>query len=637
MTLYFSLPRLETDVTLIAHMKINFGTRVLLTIAASCAICTIAAIVVARGRLQDNGESGLIDKSRAILSRLEVGRDYVAEMGMLDQVINEMVKRHPNGLLTEDDKIKVLKNVPIFAAFKLGGIGAEKEGYKFRIASEKPRREDNKANAEELRVLDKFKADPSLQEWVEKSKDGSTLAVIRPVRISEKQGCLACHGNPSKSPWENGRDILGYPMENLKDGDLRATFAVVSSTEPVKEVVQAATKNIVIWGIAFTLFALGIGFMIIRRPIRRLGAVSERLGVSGVELGNVSGQISSVSQSLSASSTESAASLEQTVSSIEELSSMVSKNAESAHEAAGLSQGAKQAAQKGEREIRELITAISEISSSSKKIEEIINVIDDIAFQTNLLALNAAVEAARAGDQGKGFAVVAEAVRNLAQRSAAAAKDITTLIKDSVGKVEKGSSLASNSGEALGAIVTSVQKMADITAEIASASAEQATGISQITKAMNQLDQTTQQNAAASEESAASAEQMALQAASLQKLVEDLTAVIEGRQRLESTYSHENGSFQSNLGQSKLGGLGASGGIHSSFGGNAGGSAFQQRKQEAFPESAMVEEGRPEFLSSEPSAPKKGPPKTPPKGPQARGSQASAKVLGSADEINKEF
>ncbi len=591
-------------------MKINFGNRVLLTIAASCLICTTAAIVVARARLQENGEQGLIEKSRAILSRLEVGRDYVADMGMLDSVAEEMVKRHPNGQLPDEDKLKVLKNVPVFAALKLGAEGAEKENYRFRVASKKPRREENKASAEESRVIDRFEADSSLQEWVERSKDGATLAVLRPVRISEKQGCLLCHGHPSKSPWGNGRDILGYQMENLKDGEIRATFAVVSSTEPVHEVVEAATDKIIGWGVLFTLIALGIGFVIIRRPIRRLGDVSERLGVSGVELGNVSGQISSVSQSLSAASTESAASLEQTVSSIEELSSMVSKNADSAREAAGLSQGAREAAKKGEVEIRELITAISEISTSSKKIEEIINVIDDIAFQTNLLALNAAVEAARAGDQGKGFAVVAEAVRNLAQRSAAAAKDITSLIKDSVGKVERGSSLATNSGQALGAIVTSVQKMAEINAEIAAASSEQASGISQITKAMNQLDQTTQQNAAASEESAASAEQMALQASSLQRLVEDLTAVIEGRDQ-----SREAGSGSHPNSNPPAFGLG-------------GGSPnyMSSRRQDVFPESAMHEG------SSVKKSAHKGPPSHPPKGEQGR-----AKVLGSVEEISKEF
>lgn len=168
------------------------------------------------------------------------------------------------------------------------------------------------------------------------------------------------------------------------------------------------------------------------------------------------------------------------------------------------------------------------IASGSKKIEEIITVIDDIAFQTNLLALNAAVEAARAGEQGKGFAVVAEAVRNLAQRSASAAKDITTLIQDNVSQSENGAKVAGQSGTVLRDIVTSVKKVADLNSEISAASQEQSSGLEQISKAMNQLDQATQGNAASSEEVAASSEEMSAQAVMLADLASDLHTLIQG-------------------------------------------------------------------------------------------------------------
>ncbi|RYZ67811.1 MAG: chemotaxis protein, partial [Proteobacteria bacterium] len=220
--------------------------------------------------------------------------------------------------------------------------------------------------------------------------------------------------------------------------------------------------------------------------------------------------------------------LAETVASTEELSSMVKLNSDNAKQAAALAHTSCKSAEEGENEIQSLITSMTDISASSKKIEEIINVIEYITFQTNLLALNAAVEAARAGEQGKGFAVVAEAVRNLAQRSASAAKDITVLIKESVTKIERGSKVADSSGSVLKNIVTSVKKVSDLNSEIASASAEQANGISQITKAMNELDRATQQNASASEEVAASSEEMSSQAYSLRSLVTELMALIEG-------------------------------------------------------------------------------------------------------------
>lgn len=262
---------------------------------------------------------------------------------------------------------------------------------------------------------------------------------------------------------------------------------------------------------------------------KTLTNIAKELSAAGEQMASASHQLSSASQQVSSGATESASALEETVSSIEELSSMVKMNAENAKQAAALSANSSKSAQEGDVEIRRLIESMSAITTSSKKIEEIINVIDDIAFQTNLLALNAAVEAARAGEQGKGFAVVAEAVRNLAQRSAAAAKDITVLIKDSVEKTHVGSTVASSSATVLNQIVTSVKKVSDLNNEIAAASEEQSNGIIQISKAMNELDSSTQQNAAASEEVASTSEEVSSQANTLQKTVVALESVVLGQ------------------------------------------------------------------------------------------------------------
>jgi len=201
------------------------------------------------------------------------------------------------------------------------------------------------------------------------------------------------------------------------------------------------------------------------------------------------------------------------------MTSTVRNNADNAAQANDFATAARVQAEQGGAVVSAAVAAMSEINASSKRIADIISVIDEIAFQTNLLALNAAVEAARAGEQGRGFAVVASEVRNLASRSAEAAKEIKTLIQDSVGKVTEGTRLVDESGKALGEIVVRVKKVTDVMAEIASSSREQASGIEQVNKAITMMDDVTQQNAALVEEASAAAQALTEQAANLTQLI----------------------------------------------------------------------------------------------------------------------
>ncbi|WP_415061365.1 methyl-accepting chemotaxis protein [Bdellovibrio sp.] len=329
----------------------------------------------------------------------------------------------------------------------------------------------------------------------------------------------------------NGGDWHIMALEVQKAISTNMKYYNTAATEKNKLQQETRTHQIqllvLIAGFCATAL-FGILMWIAYRVTNTVSYIVSNLGQSGTQVSEAISQLTAAGQTLSQSSTEAAASLEETVASLEEMSSMVKMNSDNAKQAAALSQSSKDAAEQGQNEISQLIESMRDISQSSKKIEEIISVIDDIAFQTNLLALNASVEAARAGEHGKGFAVVAEAVRALAQRSAVAAKDINGLIKDSVEKVEKGSSIADHSGEVLSNIVNSVKKVADLNNEISAASSEQTAGIQQISKAMNQLDQGSQANAASSEEVAASAEEISAQTKQMKSMVDNLDQVIMG-------------------------------------------------------------------------------------------------------------
>jgi len=251
----------------------------------------------------------------------------------------------------------------------------------------------------------------------------------------------------------------------------------------------------------------------------RLAEMVRQIRASTDSISTASTEIATGNQDLSARTEQTASNLQQAASSMEQLTGTVKQSADSARQANQLATSAAEVAARGGKVVSEVVSTMDEINASSKKISDIIGVIDGIAFQTNILALNAAVEAARAGEQGRGFAVVAGEVRSLAQRSAQAAKEIKGLIGASVEKVESGARLVANAGETMKEIVGSVQRVTDIIGEITAASTEQSDGIGQVNQSVVHLDQMTQQNAALVEESAAAAESLKQQASTLAKAV----------------------------------------------------------------------------------------------------------------------
>lgn len=254
----------------------------------------------------------------------------------------------------------------------------------------------------------------------------------------------------------------------------------------------------------------------------RIRQVADDVAAAASELSSAADQISNSAQAQ-------AAQLEETAANIEEITSTVRQNAGNAQQASQLSEGSREVAETGGRVVGNAISAMGDINAASDRIANIITTINEVAFQTNLLALNAAVEAARAGDQGRGFAVVATEVRNLAQRSAAAAREIKNLIQDSVQKVDRGAELVTSSGETLQEIVASVKRVTDIVSEIAAASREQATGVEQVNGAMSQMGAITQANAAQTEELSATASSMADLGRTLSDLVGRFQVTAGGR------------------------------------------------------------------------------------------------------------
>ena len=311
-------------------------------------------------------------------------------------------------------------------------------------------------------------------------------------------------------------------------------FVDLNDTEAVRVAGVTAhvsqQTEVAIYTITAVALVVGLGLAIlVSRGIKRsLQRIAANLGSGAAQTAAASGQVAQSSQMLAEGASEQAASLEETSASLEEITSMTQQNAANAGQAKGLTAAANASADKGAISMQRMSQAIDDIKKSSDATAKIVKTIDEIAFQTNLLALNAAVEAARAGDSGKGFAVVAEEVRNLAQRSADAAKNTAALIEAAVENAENGVQISRDVGESLQEIGASVRKVNILIEEIVSASNEQASGIEQVNTAVAQMERVTQSNAASSEETASASEELSAQAGERNRMVQELIVMVDG-------------------------------------------------------------------------------------------------------------
>lgn len=554
----------------------SLRSRVLLIVGLSCGLCAAVSIWGFLHFTDKDLETGIENKERTIHAQLSAAISYVANQGGLAGVVEKFRTKYQSAeQLTPQDKKEILNQVPIYAGMEIGRKNADFDKYKFRVFSNEPRRRENAASEEEMTIFKKFESDPELQELV--LKDGQLITMYRPIRLSQKQGCLVCHGDPQTSPWGNGRDILGFPMENWSDGKLHGVFAISQNKD---EVAAAATaghtvspeKTLILAIAAGALVAVLLGSLMVSAPLNALNHVAQSLAKASHHVNSTSQEIAGSAQDLARATTEQAAALQETSSSIEEMSSMVSRNSDNAKNTSHTASDSRGKAEQGRQVVEQMMTSMDEINQSNndiiaqidqsnREMNEIVSVIrgigektkviNEIVFQTKLLSFNASVEAARAGEHGKGFAVVAEEVGSLAQMSGAAAKEISDMLEGSIRKVETiaiqtkgrveelvkkgrekvetGTSVARQCGGVLDEIVENISNVNHMADEISNASQEQAAGVQQLTKAMQQMDQVTQLNAATSEQSAGSASHLAEQARSLNEAVARLVSTIRGQ------------------------------------------------------------------------------------------------------------
>ncbi len=389
--------------------------------------------------------------------------------------------------------------------------GMGKTGETYLIGSDKLMRSDSFLDQQNHTVAASFK-NP------EKGKVDTEAAQEALSGKTDAKIIIDYNGNPVLSAYAKISPSEGIDWAIIAEVDESEAFEAVTMIKWMMGVIGCV-------GIGSILVT---GFVVARSIAVPINRIIEGLTAGAEQTTSAAAQVSSASQSLAQGASEQAAALEETTSSIEEMSSMVKQNAVNAEEAKGLAATARGNAEKGTEAMTRMSTAIDDIKKSSDETAKIIKTIDEIAFQTNMLALNAAVEAARAGEAGKGFAVVAEEVRNLAQRSAEAARNTSDMIEGAVKNADNGVDISKEVAGVLEEIADGNRKVSDLVAEIAAASNEQAQGAEQINTAISQMDSVTQSNAANAEESASAAEELSAQAEELSRMVEQLRSVVGG-------------------------------------------------------------------------------------------------------------
>ena len=487
-------------------------------------VATMAVgLLVQRSAIRKQGIDGMVSTMRSAIVEAESVRESVSELGTRqafdrDRLVKEFQANRDLRSST------LYQTVPVVAAWLGIQRVAKQEGFEFRIPKLQARNPRNLPTNDEIEILKAFE-ESGRQEFVRVDEAQNELLYARPIRLS--QDCMACHGDPKTSPTNDGKDILGFPMENWKAGEVHGAFVLKTKLDRVDAIVAASMFTVLGWLLPTAgLICGGLVWLNRRSVIRPLQQAVEQIRQVSAHNAAASAQLASASRQLAEGAVNQAASLEETAATVEEVAIMGRRNADSAADARVVVGKARDAAMAGVQEMDEMATAMSDIQESGRDIAKIVKTIDEIAFQTNLLAVNAAIEAARAGDAGLGFGVVAEEVRRLAQRSAAAAGETATSIDDAIRKSEHGGQVSQQIAKRLQEIAAQAGLASEAVEAISAASRTQGDGLELMNASLRKIDQITQTTAASSEENSAASLEMSGQAQALREAVDLMNRMV---------------------------------------------------------------------------------------------------------------
>lgn len=511
-------------------MKISLLGKIFAFVISACVLCLGVTIVVSSYQAEHNGMEFLKHQSSSLVGNYEAARTFIATQGLLDNTIKQMVEKYPDGQLTKEDKKLVLQQVPIYAALSISRAD-KNDNYVVKVVAENARNKDSEANSAEKVYLKKFANNPQIENLTHYDETSGSYWFMKPIRLSKTEGCLNCHGHPSTSPWGNGKDVLGYQMEDWKDGQIHGMFKIESKLAPIVAQTKETRNSVIMYGGLAGIGVLIIVFFALRSPIGRIAKFAQELIESSERNKGLGERMKKNAQTIAGGAQEQSSALAQTVSSTTEISTMVERNTEASRQMADIARKTAEISNTGMQEINSLVNAFDEIRHGSddlmnqmndnakqideigaliKRIEEKTSVINDIVFQTKLLAFNASVEAARAGEAGKGFAVVADEVGSLASKSGTSAKEIGEIldtsatrvaeiveamkermnraIKENEQRIGQGTAVVERCQETFRSIGEQVELVSRRTQEILNASEEQNLGLGEIKQAVDSLE-----------------------------------------------------------------------------------------------------------------------------------------------------